>query len=66
MAIVNVPKTDSFDQWRQKTNVIANNVGDISLLLTPVNTDVVSAINSLLGFFNDDLRRVLIRAIGMS
>lgn len=66
MAIVNVPKTDSFDQWRQKTNLLASQVGDITLLMTPITTDIVSAINSLIALFNDDFRRVLIRAIGMS
>jgi hypothetical protein len=62
MAIVNVPKTDTFDLWRQKTNQIAQTIGDPALLQTTVNTSIVDAINSI---FND-LRRVLIRSIGMS
>ena len=66
MAIVNVPKTDNFSQWRLKTNLIATQQGDLVLLTTPVTTDIVAAINSLVGLFNDDLRRILIRSIGMA
>jgi hypothetical protein len=62
MAIVNVPKTDTFDMWRQKTNQISTSVGDLSLLNTVDNSSIVAAINSLF----DDLRRVLIRSIAMS
>jgi len=65
MAIPNVPDTDTFDIWRQKTNLIAQLEGDLTLLLTPVTTDLVAAINSILDLFEDDLRAMLIRAIAM-
>lgn len=34
MAITNVADTDTFDQWRVKTNTIATDLGDIATLTT--------------------------------
>lgn len=44
--LVNVPVTDNFEQWRQKTNTIATQVGDLDNLTTDVKTSVVDAINN--------------------
>lgn len=44
MANTIVCKTDTFEQWRVKTNDISSNIGDASLLTTTA-TNVVSAIN---------------------
>ena len=66
MAIVNVVKTDNFKQWRDKTNLIATQQGDLVLLTTPVTTDIVAAINSILATIGDDNRRFFIRAIAMA
>ncbi len=66
MAIINVPDTDTFDIWRQKTNLIAQRQGDLVLLTTPVTTDLVSAINSLSSSLSEDIRSCLIRAIAMA
>jgi hypothetical protein len=49
MAITQVPDTDNFEQWRIKTNDIANQVGDLANLETQTTTDIVSAINSAQG-----------------
>ena len=32
MAVINVEDWDNFDQWRQKTNLISQSVGDLDLL----------------------------------
>ena len=49
MPIINVNLIDTFDQWRIKTNNISNNFGDLSLLTTTENSNVVSAVNELKG-----------------
>lgn len=47
MSIPNVLQTDTFDQWRVKTNTIATNAGDLVNLNTVVKTNAVSAINEV-------------------
>ena len=49
MPIIKVNLIDTFDQWRIKTNNISNNFGDLSLLTTTENSNVVSAVNELKG-----------------
>ncbi len=49
MPIINVNLIDTFDQWRIKTNTISNSFGDLSLLTTTENSNVVSAVNELKG-----------------
>lgn len=44
MAVVNVTTTDTFNEWRQKTNQGLSLIGDISGLTT-TETDLVAAIN---------------------
>lgn len=46
MAVVQVLTTDNLEQWRQKTNQISQDLGDVSALTTTA-TNVVSAINEL-------------------
>ena len=41
--------TDTFETWRQKTNLISSNVGDPDNLTTPVTTDLVQALNEING-----------------
>jgi hypothetical protein len=50
MAITQVPDTDNFEQWRVKTNDIANQVGDLANLETQDATSIVNAVNSAQGF----------------
>ena len=47
MSIINVDLSDTIVSWRNKTNNIATNVGDLTLLTTSVDSDIVGAINSL-------------------
>jgi len=48
MAVINVPVTDNFEAWRQKTNSIATNVGDLTALNTTDKSSAVSAVNEVL------------------
>lgn len=45
--LTEVVKSDSFEHWRVKTNTIAADMGDISLLETANNANVVGAVNEL-------------------
>jgi hypothetical protein len=47
MAVTVVNQTDTFDQWRVKTNDISSDLGDVSTLATTDTTSVVAAINEL-------------------
>lgn len=47
MSIISVLITDTFDQWRIKTNQITALIGDLVSLLTTNKTTVVEAINEL-------------------
>jgi hypothetical protein len=59
MAIINVPETDNFEQWRQKTNSISTNQGDVSSLVTIDKTSVVNAINEVAGAGFDHITPVI-------
>ena len=47
MAVTVVNLSDTISQWVTKTNTISSDLGDKSLLATPVTTDIVSGINSI-------------------
>ena len=47
MAVTVDNLSDTISQWVTKTNTISSNLGDKSLLATPVTTDIVSGINSI-------------------
>lgn len=47
MAIISIELTDTFDQWRIKSNSLGVNVGDITLLNTTDKDSCVDAINEL-------------------
>jgi len=57
MAVTNVTLQDSFDDWRQKTNTIASDVGDLSALTGYTSTNIVAALNEAksVASFNDNL-----------
>ena len=47
MAVINVALSDTFDEWRQKTNDIGSTLGDIATLDPVLGvSDIVSAINT--------------------
>ena len=47
MAVISVNLTDTFEQWRTKTNSIATKQGDLTTLTTTAKSTVVAAINEL-------------------
>ena len=48
MAVTNVSQSETFDQWRVKTNTIATNLGDSATLTTSATT-AVGGVNELKG-----------------
>ena len=48
MAVINVALTDTFDQWRTKTNTLGTNQGDLASLDAGfTGSDLVSCLNEL-------------------
>ena len=54
MSIINVDLSDTIISWRNKTNQIATNLGDLSLL-TDSAASLVSAINTLQVGYDSDI-----------
>lgn len=65
---VNIPKTDTFDLWRQKCNQLSQEVGNLDLLVPPLDvaTSVVDALNIIQATVASNERGILVRAIAMS
>lgn len=59
-------RTDTFDLWRENTNLIAQDQGTLSDLKTEKKNNLVSAINSLLEDTDFQFRRNLALSIAMS
>ena len=59
MAIQVVNLTDTFEQWRVKTNLIGSTFGDLALLSTTDKTTLVGAINEIFTNDSDDMENVL-------
>ena len=55
MALIVVNLTDTFDEWRTKTNSSIAQIGDLSALATANSASIVGALNGLLGEVKDDL-----------
>lgn len=49
MTIINVPDTDSFDLWRQKTNLLSLSQGDVEKLTTPLDNSAIAGTISSFG-----------------
>ena len=47
MAVISVNLTDTFEQWRTKTNSLSTQQGDLTTLTTTAKSTVVAAINEL-------------------
>lgn len=47
MATVNVSENDTFEEWRVKTNEIAQDVGDMNQLATQSKDSIVDAVNEV-------------------
>jgi hypothetical protein len=48
MAVTNVSQSETFDQWRVKTNTVSTNLGDAATLTTSATT-AVGGVNELKG-----------------
>lgn len=45
MSIITISDLDTFGDWKTKSNALATQIGDLSLLQTEANTSIVNAIN---------------------
>lgn len=52
MALRQILLSNTVDQWRAQYNKLDSNVGDLALLATSNKTNVVSAINTLIGQYD--------------
>ena len=59
MALVVVNLTDTFEQWRVKTNLLGTNTGDLTTLSTTAKNTLVAAINEIYTNYSDDKENVL-------
>jgi hypothetical protein len=70
MAIVEIYDWDNFAQWRAKANLLGQSIGDLDLLdpgfFSPLPTNLVDAINEVVGGSSDKDRETLVRAIAMA
>ena len=54
MALIVVNLTDTFEDWRTKTNTSISQIGDLSALATANSSSIVSALNGMLEEVADD------------
>jgi hypothetical protein len=66
MAIITTDPKESWDQHRQKTNLLSEKVGDVDTLATPVTDTVVNAINSLNSAVNASDKRLFVFALAIT
>jgi len=59
MALQVVNLTDTFDQWRVKTNLTASQFGDLTTLSTTNKSSLVAAINEIFSNDSDDMENVV-------
>jgi len=59
MAIITVQITDTFEQWRLKSNSLGTNTGDLTTLSTTDKTSIVAAVNEIYSNDSDDMESLL-------
>ena len=59
MAIQVVNLTDTFDQWRVKSNLTASQFGDLTALSTTDKTSLVAAVNEIFTNDSDDMENLV-------
>ena len=59
MALVVVNLTDTFDEWRIKTNSLGTNTGDLTTLSTTAKGSLVAAINEIFTNDSDDMENLV-------
>jgi hypothetical protein len=55
MALIVVNLTDTFNEWREKTNLQITQVGDLSTLATANSASIVGALNGMMEDLEDDV-----------
>ena len=59
MAVTVVNLTDTFDEWRLKTNTLGTNTGDLTTLSTTAKGSLVAAINEIFTNDSDDMENLV-------
>ena len=59
MALTVVNLTDTFDEWRIKTNTLGTNTGDLATLSTTAKGSLVAAVNEIYSNDSDDMENVV-------
>ena len=59
MALTVVNLTDTFDEWRIKTNTLGTNTGDLTTLSTTAKGSLVAAVNEIFSNDSDDMENVV-------
>ena len=59
MALVVVNLTDTFDEWRIKSNTLGTQTGDLTTLSTTAKGSLVAAINEVFTNDSDDMENVI-------
>jgi len=59
MAVTVVNLTDTFDEWRIKTNTLGTNTGDLTTLSTTAKNTLVAAINEIYTNDSDDMENLV-------
>ena len=59
MALLVVNLTDTFDEWRIKTNLLGTNTGDLTTLSTTAKGSLVAAINEIFTNDSDDMENLV-------
>jgi hypothetical protein len=59
MALITVNLTDTFDEWRIKSNTLGTNQGDLATLSTTAKGSIVAAINEVFLNDSDDMENVV-------
>ena len=62
MAAIVVNLTDTFNEWREKTNNLSTNIGDLSLLTAQNSANLVAAMNGMMDELSDDDKLIVGRA----
>jgi len=59
MALTVVNLTDTFDEWRIKTNTLGTNTGDLTTLSTTAKGSLVAAVNEIYSNDSDDMENLV-------
>ena len=59
MSSVTISVTDTFEQWRVKTNSLGSQNGDLTSLSTTAKGSLVDAINEIVANDSDDMENVV-------